>query len=219
MSKQIEQWSYSRYNDYATCPAKAKYKHIDKIKEPANPAMERGSLIHKEAEIYVEAQQDRMPTSLTKCQDYFDELADADLVFTERKMAMTRDWRITDFFAKDCWVRMILDLMFKIDDTLVIVDYKTGRQRPEHRNQLSLYAIAGFAEFGDDIKEVDAEIWYLDHGERMDDTYTREDIPWVMRKWEEDTTPMLSDVRFAPRPGHYCRWCHFRKDNGGPCEF
>ena len=170
MIKKIDQWSYSRYGDYTTCPAKAKYKHLDKIKEPANPAMERGSLIHKEAEIYVEAQQDKMPDSLTKCASYFDEMADADMVFTERKMAMTRDWKITDFFADDCWVRMILDLMFKIDDTLVIVDYKTGRQRPTHRDQLSLYAIAGFAEFGNSIKEVDAEIWYLDHGEQMTDT-------------------------------------------------
>ena len=33
------------------------------------------------------------------------------------------------------------------------------------------------------------------------------------------SSALLTDTLFAPRPGPYCRWCHFRKENGGPCTF
>ena len=46
-------WSFSRYAVYALCPAQARYKFIDKIPEASSRPMERGSLIHKQAECYI----------------------------------------------------------------------------------------------------------------------------------------------------------------------
>jgi hypothetical protein len=37
--------------------------------------------------------------------------------------------------------------------------------------------------------------------------------------WEDKTRPMLNDTIFAPKPGNACRWCHWKKSNGGPCKF
>ena len=36
--------------------------------------------------------------------------------------------------------------------------------------------------------------------------------------WEQNVKPMFKDEIFAPLPSYMCRWCHFRKDNGGPCS-
>ena len=46
-------WSSSRYTVYDQCPAKAAYKFIDKLPEPPAPALDRGSLIHKQAELFI----------------------------------------------------------------------------------------------------------------------------------------------------------------------
>lgn len=46
-------WSFSRYSVYKQCPAKARYKFIDKLPEPAAKPLDRGSLIHKQAENYI----------------------------------------------------------------------------------------------------------------------------------------------------------------------
>ena len=51
--KMITSWSFSRYSDYQQCPAKAKYKHVLRMKEPPNDAMARGTAIHTMAEDYI----------------------------------------------------------------------------------------------------------------------------------------------------------------------
>jgi hypothetical protein len=43
-------------------------------------------------------------------------------------------------------------------------------------------------------------------------------------KAEKDGDVYLSrnlenDDIFAPKPSYGCRWCHFRKSNGGPCQW
>ena len=64
-AKQITAWSFSRYSDYKQCPLKAKLKHIDKITEPKNEAMERGAAIHDLAEKYIKGTISRLPSDLT----------------------------------------------------------------------------------------------------------------------------------------------------------
>lgn len=46
-------WSFSRYSAYDQCPAKAMYKFIKKLPEPPAPPLDRGSLIHKQAENFL----------------------------------------------------------------------------------------------------------------------------------------------------------------------
>jgi hypothetical protein len=43
----ITQWSYSRLKVFESCPKKAEYAFIQRIKEPGNKAMDRGKDIHK----------------------------------------------------------------------------------------------------------------------------------------------------------------------------
>jgi RecB family exonuclease len=62
--KKITSWSFTRYNTYSQCPAKAKFKFIDKLKEPDSPQMQRGTDIHKLAENYVKGEIVRLPKEL-----------------------------------------------------------------------------------------------------------------------------------------------------------
>lgn len=51
--KKLTSWSFSRWSVYDQCPAKAKYKFIDKLKEPDALPLQRGSIIHKQAECFI----------------------------------------------------------------------------------------------------------------------------------------------------------------------
>lgn len=56
LKKQVLQlfaWSFSRINTYRTCPAKARFANIDKIKEPTSDPMIRGSAIHAISEAWL----------------------------------------------------------------------------------------------------------------------------------------------------------------------
>ena len=215
----LTQWSYSRWAGYEDCPLKTKLKVIDKLQEPGSPAMDRGTFIHKESEDYVTAKRKPpLPQSLA----YFgDELAQArkGQPRCEHEWAFTSSWEPTGWMAKDCWCRVKTDLTFTRKNDLVIVDHKTGKRRESHLTQLSLYALAGFIIFPDH-DSITTEVWYLDQGKPVtSEAYKREDVPFLKLDWEQKTKAMLNDQQFAPRPSYTCRWCHFRKENGGPCRF
>lgn len=235
--KKLTSWSYSRYNDYTQCPAKAKYKHIDKLKEPGNDAMARGSAIGKLAEQFLKGQLKKLPVELKLFKDDFlagQKLGKKRTLITvvEDTWAFTKDWVLTTWDDwTGCWLRVKLDWAFSTDhETLFITDWKTGKFRPEevfkYLEQLEIYAMGGLLKFPH-IKRVLPRLAYLDHGRVYPDpkqgeetlVYERKDLPALQKAWTQRTKAMLSDTKFAPRPNSKCQWCHYRKSNGGPCKF
>lgn len=74
------------------------------------------------------------------------------------------------------------------------------------------------------VDEVRPRLVYVDEGVVYPDprkpiVYTQADVPRLKELWAKRTKAMLSDTKFAPRPGAYCKYCHFRKSNGGPCRY
>lgn len=218
MQTNITQWSFSRLKDYRTCPAKARYKHVLKMKEPGNAAMDRGLEVHKQAE-QVARGQIPPPPIFSRFKDEFKDLAGRKII-AEEKWALTRQWKPTGFFDKDVFLRLVLDCAYLIAPKMVIIDYKTGKVYPDHEEQLSLYALGGFSYFSD-VKEITAAMWYIDSpkAEKLERTYKLKELPALKKYWLAETKAMLRDTTFAPLPGNYCRWCHFRKENNGPCQY
>lgn len=220
--QKITAWSFSRWSTYELCPLKAKLAFIDKIKEPQNAAMARGTKIHELAEFYVNGNIKKLPVELTTFAEEFQELLELGAQ-PEQEWAFTRDWQPCDWFSPDAWVRIKVDANAVSPDgkQVVVIDYKTGRVNLfEHRKQLTLYAIAAFIMFPH-IDEVICQLWYVDQGE-MDDgdlTFKRSQLPELKKQWEKAVKPMLNDTTFAPRPNDKCKWCFFRKSNGGPCVY
>lgn len=217
MSNQITAWSFSRYKTYQECPAKAKYKFILKMQEPANEAMNRGTNIHKMAEDYTKGLIKKLPAELVNFKEEFAELKKSKPV-VEEQWAFNIQWIQTDWFAKDVWTRIKVDAVCLDEKSLFIIDHKTGKRKEDHLEQLSLYAIAGSIVYPS-AEEIHAQLWYTDSGDLTHETYSVKDIPGLKKDWEKKTRAMLNDKSFVPRPGNYCRWCHFSKSKGGPCKF
>lgn len=238
-AKQITAWSFSRYSTYKQCPLKAKLNFIDKIQEPPNEAMERGSRIHALAEDYIKGKIRALPAELKLFKEDFKFFKtqykkSISGMVVEDTWSFTKDWNETQWNDwVNCWVRIKLDCAHHEDDsTLIITDFKTGKYRPmqneEYVEQLELYALAALL-LHEHIEIAKPRLQYLDTGEIYpspeDDAlvFTRADIPKLKKLWDKRTKPMLSDTTFAPKPNDKCRWCFYRKGNaangGGQCKF
>lgn len=232
--KPVTSWSFSRYNDYKTCPAMFMYKHCMGLREPGNEAMQRGSDIHTLAERYAKApSKPKLPTELSLFSEEFEALRKQKVKFVEDSWTWTRDWagETTWNDWNGAWLRVKLDAAYinVAHNAAVIIDHKTGKIRdyktPEYLEQLELYGLAGLKKFPD-VKIVAPVLWYLDEGvifpngdNHPEIEYTRADEPKLQKAWAVRIKPMFTDKTFKPKPGNNCTWCHFRKSNKGPCKY
>jgi hypothetical protein len=142
----------------------------------------------------------------------------------EGKMQFDSAWRpLDDWFHPLVWLRTVLDAHYrkKVGKTTkreVVIDYKTGKSLADPL-QFNLYGVSGLSQW-DDCDEVEVQVWYTDQGVLAPwPVFGREELPAMKKKWEQRIIPMMTDKRFAPRPGNYCRYCHFSKGKGGPCSY
>lgn len=236
--KPLVSWSFTRYNDYKTCPFKFYNKHILKIQEPPNDAMARGSAIHKIAEDYTKGiLAAKMPKELSYFSEEFKDLrkmykGNRNSMIVEDNWGFKSDWSETAWNDwNNCWLRVKLDLAFTVDTTLHIIDHKTGKNSPyknvEYEEQEDLYALTGMVRFPH-VEEVRPRLWYLDEGtchpeESGSLVYTPDDLPRLKKTWTQRVAPMFNDKTFKPTPNKTCQWCHYRASNaacgGGQCKF
>lgn len=218
-------WSFSRLNDYRKCAKFAFYKHLQKLKEPGSPALERGSAVHEEAQVFAQkTARVKCPESLETFEAEFRVLQKnrATLV-TEQQWCFTKEWKPTGWFDADAWCRIIVDAAYvrKEDNVLVVIDYKTGKLNDQHLEQLDLYALAGLLQYPD-VAAVEVQLWYVDHGVQRPDSpklYTMKDALTLQKKWSGAVRGMFADKVFREKPGKACTWCHYSKGKGGPCRY
>lgn len=154
----------------------------------------------------------------------------------EDTWAFTSSWdetRWNDWI--NCWVRVKLDVghWLKKGKKLIFIptDWKTGKfkddKNEEYVEQLELYALAALLTYpqADEVWPrlyyADEDLVYPDPDEPL--VFTRADLEPLKALWAKRTRPMLNDTKFAPRPGNYCRFCFYRKNNaadgGGQCKY
>ncbi len=227
IAPQITAWSLSRLQTYEDCPYKAYCSYILKIPYVRGPAQIRGEAIHKMAEDYLTGKTRTLKAELANYTEEFKRCRgaakDPDAIMdVEQQWGLDRNWQPTSWFGKDTWCRVVLDLSIYHDTHLKMVDHKTGRAYDKHPEQMEIYAIAGFNRFPEALT-VSGEMWYLDQPQTvvppLNIEFTRDDLPGLEKKWERRAKPLLSDKRFAPKPGPQCRWCDYQKAKGGPCKY
>lgn len=227
--KKITSWSFSRYNVYSQCPKKAYFKFILKLQEPQGAAMKRGEDIHKLAEDYAKGLLSKLPKDLSLFKEEFKALKAQKVKFIEESWTFKSDWSQTKWNDwTGAWLRVKLDAAYinPEHNALVVIDHKTGKysdyKTAEYEEQLQLYGLAGLKQHPT-VAVVSPRLWYLDHGIiHPSDTeieYFRKDEKYLDKLWRDKTKPMLNDTTYKPRPGNACTFCHYKKDNGGPCKF
>jgi hypothetical protein len=225
----LTSWSYSVYTAYLRCPLAVCFDKIKKIRivEPPNPHFEKGDRVHKGAEMYIGStgRAPTIPAELAAVKDklvFFRKARAA----VELEWAFTKDYLPTTWFGKDAWLRVKTDVCLdtKEPPLVQITDWKSGKIYDDHRQQRSLYALAGLqlTELGllaggsKDTKLI-AEHLYTDTTQSATEEYTMKDLQPLKREWASRIKGMMSDTKYPSKVGFHCRWCKFRKSAGGPC--
>lgn len=225
----ITSWSFSRWKDYTTCPAKAMYKHVLKMKEPSSPAMERGTLLHKACEDFINMEVDVIPEELRKFEKALNFLRSLpnDKCITEESLVFKDDWTPTVWndWAR-AWLRIRVDCSYSLEGgTLRLIDWKTGKFREDEVEmywlQLELCALGVFLSMKS-INYVIPKLVFLDEGiiwPTEPRVYSNTKVGELKNSWLDRIRPMMSDTTFTPKPNRLCSWCTFSKSNGGPCKY
>jgi CRISPR/Cas system-associated exonuclease Cas4 (RecB family) len=221
-ASKITAWSYSRWAEYMQCPRKAMYKCVMKLKEPGSPAMDRGSEIHNKLEKYLKGEAKLLPEEAKLLKVKYETIKKAKPE-VELSVAFTDKWEKTDWFNwQHAWCRVKIDALAPplVENPVVsIYDHKTGKEKEhgEYRDQLELYGLTGLLLYPI-AEKAKSSLLFVDSGkEVLGEEYPRKDVEKLQKKWILRTKAMLSDIKFKPTPGFHCRYCHFRKSNGGPC--
>lgn len=176
-------WSWSALDSYETCPRR---HHLTKIikayPEKQNAAMLAGQQFHKALELRVERGKTLPEHMRDQCEPIVQRLqrsAEGGTMIAERKIGLTRDFQPCEFFAKDVWLRTVVDCQIDKGQNAMVLDWKTGKKKLDGYDQLALTAAVKFAERESLKKVVTAYVYFSDPEPIVKETFVREDVPGI----------------------------------------
>lgn len=222
--------SHSRLSDYNQCPLKFKLKYIDKNAkfkedESASPHLVRGSNVHKALENYVVQMQSNGElevkiTSLPEVEatkPFVNRyLENYTTVIPETQIAINKDWQRVEWFSKDAYYRVIMDLIALRPSDWAIIDYKTGKMRdydggPKGMGQLHLSGGVAL-HMWPDVPVGKTLYAYVDHKQTVVKDFTQADAPALRKHFDEEFDKVNSDTNFKPKVNEFCKWCPATRD-------
>jgi hypothetical protein len=218
LNKRPTRHSYSSLKLFKQCPAAYKYSYMQRIPSPSTGAMDRGTRLHKLAEDYMKSTDMPCPYDIKKIGLKIYQLREKGAV-AEETWLLDKDWEPTDDESK-ARLKAIVDVHIppRTTNVLVLHDYKSGREYPEHADQLELYALTGLRRYPSVVR-AEASAIYIDAGTTGPSrSILREMFPKLSRRWTELMDRVDDENAFMPTAGGHCRRCSYRSDNGGPCD-
>lgn len=229
-------WSYSRLALHETCPAQYKAKHIDKdprFNTEPGPPLIHGRRVHGGIAAYLIGQPfyaEQEQTTYTedmrfeaKKYEKFAHIVDeikAQQPVVEQQWGYTREYKPGPWFGPSVYFRSILDAgVLWPTNHFSAADWKTGRPKEDHVEQMETQAIAVFQRYPQ-VHWVETRLFYLDTGQEKHDEFVKKDVPALIAKWNKRVGIVENDKEFRPRPSDQgCKHCPLAKSKGGECAF
>ena len=221
-------YSYSKLKTYVQCPRKAKYKYVDGLPDPSGPAAERGKRIHDSLEQFAEhgspLDSEISPVWAERLKHIVGKS------FPELPFAFTRGGKETTFDDPKAFFRGVYDCVVplcgegEIAEELILYEYKTGKVRSEHEQQLGCYARSLFVK-SPHLEKVYGRIVYLDYPDLdpCELIFNRGPKTKVLQTFLGPVKALDKQIKAdnlaTANPSVLCGWCSFSKKNGGPCEY
>jgi len=203
-------WSYSALRNYETCPRR--YYHYDiakSVQEGESEAIQEGHRVHSAFDARLRAKTP-LPLGLGHNEPILAGiLADEGQTYSERKLALSSNFRPVAWFSPEAWFRGVLDCTKLKKDFAVVFDWKTGKPSMD-MTQMQLAAALVFHS-APAVKRVRAALVFVTHDVIESQEYIRSDLTEI---WGEilPRVKRLQKAReqeeYPPKPGGLCRrWC------------
>lgn len=219
-NRYLKTWSYSRWSTYDKCPAQYYYQSIKRLPRETSPALERGKDIHAKAERFVMGEIRGIPNELANFYNEFNALKrffKKGEGFTEIDLSLDSSWQPSSMKETDYFIGFADYVHFPQSNVATVIDYKTGKLYPGHRDQGHCYGMASLLR-DENLARVDVEFWYLDYGTTQKWSWDRSQLEQMKALWARRVEKMHNEKRFEAKPSPLCKWCTYRASNGGPCR-
>ena len=181
------------------CPRLYKAKYIDKIiPYVPNAAADRGIKIHEELEECVKT---GSKPSVWTPEGLIDTLHKAK-ASVEGEIAVDRSFAPVPYKSKDAWLRGKIDVRLTRGDKALVIDWKTGKVRPD-KIQADVYT--AMIQHVEKVEKVDFRLVYVDQKQVVPltrDNKAAERVTTLIKKVENDQDHL-------PQPSWLCRFCDF----------
>lgn len=205
-------WTISALKQFESCPQQYKFRYIDYEIEPGekSPALERGIRIHDSCERYLKGASKKLDKEIRPSWQFMLEDLKKRNAISEEMWELDDGWNHLDESGGELWLRMKLDAHVQVsDDTLQLIDFKTGKFYASNMEQVEVYALAAFSRY-EHIDKVQGELWYFDQDDTDEKIFERKNASKLARKWEGRAGRMLDATEFPARVNFGCKWCPFK---------
>lgn len=202
--------SYSSVTKFEQCPKAYWYLRIAKsVKDTGHEANIEGDRVHKALEKRLKG--GALPKDLVRFEPIAAAtvaLAEGGVLLPEAKLTLNEELKPTDWFAKDAWLRSILDVLIVKGRKAAVLDWKYGKRRVDY-SQLSLFAVQVFKQYPE-VDEVRSGYVWLKENKTDTEVFHRGEANAIWADWlgrinriyvaaEKDLWPA--------RPSPLCGWC------------
>lgn len=203
-------WSFSALDVFEVC--RKKYYHLKvakDVKDTDSSYATDGKFVHEAMRARV-IDGEPLPIQLRQHEKLAKRFADAKgEKHGEMQLALNKKMEPRDWFAKDVWVRAIIDLLIVRGTTAVLTDWKTGK-RKERYDQLRLSA-AVLSRYMPEIEEFQLVfVWLKDHEVSPPQTITKDELRAVWLEFlprVNEITEAIKTTEFPASPSGLCGWC------------
>jgi len=210
-------YSYSSIKMYEQCPRKFKFSKIDRLPDSSGDAANRGKQIHTEIEEVIKGGLQLLSTDIEHLAPKIENWIKAKAI-SEMPFAVNAYFAPVSYDDPTAIFRGVIDLYVENGPEATIIDFKTGKHR-DYKDQVTVYA-AVILSCKPDIEYVKTAIEFIDLVKT--DEYpviTRRDLPFLLLGLKDRMKVITKDTIHAANPSGLCKFCHYRKSNGGPCKW
>ena len=203
--------SFSSLKMYENCPKRYYHQRVLKeVKDQGGEATIWGERVHKFLEDRL-AKATELPQEVARydplCKSII-KLAEGGELLVEQQLTLNEALETTSWFAKDAWMRSIVDVLVVQGAEAVMFDWKTGKRRPDF-SQLELFALQVFKHYPD-VKRVRTSFVWLKDLSMDHEQYTRDDEPELWSRLMNKVVRVeksLASENWPAKPNGLCNWC------------
>lgn len=204
--------SFSSIKLFENCPLRYYHQRIAKtVKDQGGAASLHGERIHKFLEERLKGVVSELPPELANLEPVVDTLVklvgDGSL-FIEQEMTLNAGLEPTGWWDADAWIRSKLDVLVVKKHTAVVMDWKTGKRRPDF-TQLELFALQVFAHYPDVELVTSTFVWTQDMTTDKE-MYRKRDSHQLWEKLLDRIRRIelaAENENWPAKPSGLCRYC------------
>lgn len=201
-------WSYSAIANFEACPRKHYHVSIAKdVREPMSPENAWGQNVHRGIYHRI-VDGTELGTPYKHLEPLVAKVINAPgITYAEQRLAINQDFEPVDFWAKDVWMRTVVDVMkVRPDGSVWIGDWKTGKFKDDPL-QLAVMAGATIAT-QPTVDEITASFIWLKETKVTTVKFTRADLgaAWneILPRVKRYEAAYMADS-WPARPSGLCR--------------